>query len=139
MADLKGFRELTAKLDQLKRSVRNRILRKAVTAAAGIVVNAAKAACPVETGQLRKSIGKRIKTYRRTGVVVGIVGPRTGFKNATTGRNPTKYSHLVEFGSATSAAKPFLRPAFDGNQSACLQKMAEVIEQELEQEARKAA
>lgn len=76
---------------------------------------------------LKKSIGQKVKTYK-SGVVVGIVGPRKGFraeigKRVRKGKksnvgdpiyaDPVNYAHLVELGTKHSKAQPFLRPALE--------------------------
>lgn len=83
----------------------------------------------VITGLLRLSIGRRIRHYPTSGVVVAIVGPRTGFRRVgrrkvalkglmgkmikhgkvdkntgkTRMRIPSKYAHLVEKGTRPHA------------------------------------
>jgi len=79
-----------------------------------------------------------VKTYRASGVSVGISGPRVGFLEIlANGRrvDPVKYAHIVEFGRAAVlprnvralsdgadfvaakakayAGEPFMRPTFD--------------------------
>lgn len=120
----------------LKKSMRNKILRKAIRQASKATTKAAKANAPVDTGLLRKSIGSKIKTYK-SGVVVAIIGPRTGYRRAVDRsgrrvklidvsrksapvdaeiRNPVNYAHLIELGTVTSAPRPFLRPALQQTQ-----------------------
>ena len=94
------------------------------------VVQTAKANAPVESGLLRKSIGRVTRSYKRGFHKVAVVGPRAGFhgmvamkiKGVVVGkpkkRNPLHYAHLVEYGhvgrdGAWVAAKPFIRPAYD--------------------------
>lgn len=109
---LTGQQQLFGKLDGLKGSLQRKILRRAVTDAAKVVRDRAKANVPIQSGLLRKSIGTKIKTYK-TGVVVAIIGARTGFKREVTVkgprgsytqlRNPVYYAHLVEFGTKPHA------------------------------------
>lgn len=87
------------------------------------VVATAKSLAPAETGLLRETIGVRYRQYRRSRTTFGSVGPRTRMgRNVTRTSglglkyevysNPTKYAHLVEFGTVRTAAKPFLRPSY---------------------------
>lgn len=117
---LKGFAEVVQTLNGLKQSMRGRILRKAVTKAVQPITKDAKARAPVEDGYLKKSIGYRIQSYKKSGAVVGVIGPRTGYKkNRKTGKReltalgkklqketykrPTYYAHLVEMGTQPHA------------------------------------
>lgn len=159
---LLGHRQLMHALRQFKPSVRRRIMRPAMRKAARIIVRDAKALAPKETGLLKRSIGMRMRVSGKTGNILVVIGPRHGFGAKVTRdpkgklvslhtrkrqsqyagaetvyRNPTKYAHLVEFGSAPhvqagklkrlgdrmvarvrhpgAPAKPFLRPALQRN------------------------
>lgn len=88
--------------------------RRALTKAGRRIVKVAKTRVPKRTGQLKKSLGQKGKTYKDT--VVVIVGPRTGYAiTDETGKrhDPAKIAHLVERGTAKAPAHPFLRPAYD--------------------------
>lgn len=118
-AKLEGVEKAIHSLDGLGRTLRNKILRKAVNASARIMLKAARSLAPRGTGLLKKSLGVRIKTYQKSGAVVAIIGPRTGFKKTrqgktltafgkkmkASGQNPTKYVHLIEFGRAEVRVK----------------------------------
>src|SRR5687768_6309872 len=92
------------RLVQLKRTTRNKILRKAARAGARIVQKAAKAEAPRgATGALAASQGVRIATNRRTGAVYAVVGPRRRYTRKKRGKilsqgAPTKIAHLIEGG-----------------------------------------
>lgn len=129
-----GLGDVFRKLDGVKNALRNRILRAAVGDGMKVVLDAAKAGAPRDSGLLRRSLGRRVKVYRNSGVVVGIVGPRTGFKEAvatkrgrTVTRNATKYAHLVELGTRRMAARPFLGPAWGSSARAAAAAIAERI------------
>ncbi len=103
-------KDLLARLDGMKRAVRTRVLRKAIGAGTKIILKVAKSLVPKESGLLRKSLGRKVKVYRNSGIAVGIVGPRKGFRQDVTrskGKwfpvtaisDPIKYAHLVEFGT----------------------------------------
>lgn len=157
--ELVGLKEALKALDGLSRTVRNKALRPAMTEASKLVQGAARALVPVgETGMLKKSLDRKVKTYRGSGVVVGIVGPRTGLagarkggkrltafgrKIAALGVNPGKYAHLVEGGhrmvghrpglvaAGAVRPRPFLRPAFERSREQAVAVIARRIAAEL--------
>lgn len=147
-AKIEGVDELVKQLrDELPKRMQGKILRKAIADGSKLVLKTAKQKVPVgETGMLKRSLGRRVKVYRNSGKVLGIVGPRTGFKKTKAGRtrtalgekfqqahvNPTKYAHLVELGTRHSAPKPFLRPALDNNKEAVKAIFAKTIKDGLE-------
>lgn len=133
---LEGADQIIARLGNVSRAVKNKLLRKSVNAATMAPYKASRANAKnvvsqvaagdelgqamKSTGTLAKSIGRKVKIYRESGVAVGIVGPRQGFRRTVTlksGRqlvmDPVKYSHLVELGTRRSRAKPFLRTAWE--------------------------
>lgn len=128
-----GLQKVFKKLEGLNRTVRGKLIRKAIDRGTVGMLKTARQLAPVETRLLKKSLGRRIKLYRTSGNVVAVIGPRKGFKRKVrvpvfdkSGkrvrgktreqvRDPRHYTHLVEFGTEHSAAKPFLRPAFDRN------------------------
>lgn len=155
-----GLAPLMTRLAALRQTERSKILRKAVNACSGVVLNAAKALAPRNSGLLKRSLGRRIRTYRRTGRVVGVVGPRTNMKSAVTLKsgatrwaNPTRYAHLAEFGRGPvrvkkarflsdgrivfgkavgpAAAVPFLRAAWFTNRVRCADLMGKIVGTEL--------
>lgn len=148
-AKITGVKELTATLSGLARAVRNKILRKMMGEAGKVVLKRAKQLVPRETGLLKKSLGRKVKLYRNSGVGVAVVGPRTGPKfrqtvTRTKGRwfprtaisSPTKYAHLVEGGTGHSPARPFLAPAV-GQHQTILEAMGKAMAAGLEAAAKK--
>ena len=79
-AKIEGLEPLLATLDGLKRSVQKTIIRRAVDAAGKVVLDSIRPLVPTDTGLLQKSMGRKVVVGRRSGVVLAIVGPRTGFK-----------------------------------------------------------
>lgn len=123
--DVLGDKALLKKLARFSGGVQRRIVRRPLSAALTPINKAAKRFAPVRTGALKKSIGKKVKMYRK-GAVWGGVGPRVGEQyvvvEQVTGaggetrakrNNPSNYAHLVEFGQEGAPARPFLRPALD--------------------------
>lgn len=140
--------------DELPKRLQNKILKKAVNDGCKLIRKTARQKVAVgETGLLKKSIGTKIVVKRSTGRVIGIVGPRTGYKSKkvkgqrkkvrtitklgeefkAAGVDPVRYAHLVEKGTKHSAAKAFLRPALDNNLGAVKEIFARTIKDGLEQ------
>lgn len=134
------FAKLASDLNAIGKAVLKQ-RKKAVTAGARIVLNAAKSFAPKRTGLLRKSLGQKVKLYGGE-TAVAIIGPRTGFRKklvrlgsktaiatskkgqkllAAGGKeewaDPAKYAHLQELGTAHSPAHTFMRPALDTTRS----------------------
>lgn len=76
-------------------------VRAAVTKAATDVQAAAQAAAPVDTGNLRASIGTDVTDAG--GVVAAEIGPTAN------------YGAFVEFGTSRMAPHPYMGPALDAN------------------------
>jgi HK97 gp10 family phage protein len=98
-------------------------------------------------GALKKSIGHKVRVYKRA--VVAIVGPRDGFREriGTVSRgknkgkpiynNPSKYAHLVELGTRHSKAQPFLRPAAEYGATVTASMLRDYVKYEIGAEAAK--
>ena len=119
-------------LDKLADSVGESVLRSAGYAGAKIFMDEAKILAPVGTGTLRnniivkraeeKSEGAEKQTY--------VVTVRAGKFNT---EGDAFYWRFVEFGTARSAARPFMRPAFESMKNAAIdamrQRMADRIKE----------
>lgn len=143
---IEGDRELARALDALGGKV-NQIVKPAVNAALTPINKAAKRNVAVDMGLLKRSIGKVVKVYKRSGVIYGAVGARTGSQFSAPDRQqnrvriPKNYAHLVELGTIDKAARPFLRPALDANRTTSFgivkQKTIQGIERQAAREARR--
>lgn len=112
---LEGADDLIAHLIALQKGVRNQVLRTALQKGARPVWLAARRYIRKKTGELRKSIGTRMRHYRKGHVWVIVIGTRSRksrqhppgsfFKNFVRGYDPARYGHVVERG-----AKPHLIP-----------------------------
>lgn len=120
-SQIEGVNDLGLALGKLKKKVQQTIGLEAVAIALTPVAESARrhARNSRDTGNLEESIGLKLKGYARKSRVFGIVGPRHGFKKKDPSgkgyRIASKYGHLVEFGTSHSAAKPFMRPAWQEN------------------------
>ena len=148
---LAGEKELKRMLESLPRKMSGPVVRRALREGAKPILAAARAAAPIsddkDPGLLRKSMspgrGIRIKTYRRTGVTLAVIGP---------GWPLGAHGHLIESGTklrktkqkpkpglsrGIGPAKPFLRPAFDANVGLAKKIIAGVMARGLAAAARK--
>ena len=139
--DPREFIAIGKKLKQLGGPVANRIVKRAANYAMTPIPMAAKRKVPVKHGLLKKSIGKKSKFYKQNGVATCIVGPRTGYGEMINGKNhdPAMYGYVVEQGSKTAPAQPFLRPALYENKELILQRYKENALLNIEKEAKKLA
>ena len=158
-----GLPELRVKLRALPGNVQKRIMRPAVNFALTPMNAKAKRNCPVDTGILKSSIGKKIKQYVNSGTTWGAIGVRKGFavnvgKAGGTIRigkkdvfvaeshNPRAYVHLVEFGHVLRRKKKgptvgyvkgsrFLTRAYEATKDEALRRLAVKIEKGIAKEA----
>ncbi|HUU35196.1 MAG TPA: HK97-gp10 family putative phage morphogenesis protein [Vicinamibacterales bacterium] len=150
---LSGHKELQRKLARLSAVAQRKVVRPAVNAALVPINKEAKRRCPVgqrgkrgtlgklraggersKPGALKRSIGRKVKTYSATGTVWGGVGPRKEYAD-----DPGRRVHWVEFGRPAHGvpAQPFLRPALDTKRGEALGILGTRIRQGIEKEARK--
>lgn len=139
---IEGLDDVVKRMLEAPSKVERYVAAAAVRAAAKPVINRARSLLPTKrdgsTGQLRKSIGVRVKRYK--GAVWAGVGPRPGFKavKRTTRdgkpvyHNPTQIAHLVERGTSRARARPFLRPAIDGTRNEQFSSFARKAEESFE-------
>ena len=143
---MRGIEEMTKNLEQLGTRVALRGPAAAVRAGGAVIVKEMRRRAPVETGSLKKSLGQRVKTYRRSKTVTAIVGARSKRYETTKGRrNPAYYAHLIELGVSPHRlgkrghhpgfrGRPFMRSAWDAAapraREAAIVKMKQVFEKE---------
>lgn len=130
---LKGGRAMIRRLEQLPNRIQRKVARQAVSAALTPLNKEIKRQTPQETGQLKRSIGKKIKTYRNNGVIWGAVGVRSGFRKVIDGkpRDPRRYAHVVE------ARTGFMRRSFDTTRTKVISILGQKLGSGIEREARK--
>jgi HK97 gp10 family phage protein len=95
-------RKVRRMLKELPDRIERKVLRQAIGPATTPAVKAAKRLAPRDSGLLKKSIAKKIKTYKKTNTAVSIVGPKKDVVEVINGKNkrPSKYAHLVEGGTS---------------------------------------
>lgn len=106
--DKRDLAQLDRSLRLLGKNVYDKQVGQAANAAMKLMVSAARRHVPIRHGVLKKSLGTRVKRYRRNRVVyvgMGPQGTKTGVKYFVAHRtgleyvNPVNYAHLVEFGT----------------------------------------
>jgi HK97 gp10 family phage protein len=126
--DTSQLQDLVDRLVQVDRKAARGAIKKGVGEVTKLVLAAAKKKVPTRTGQLRKSLGRLVKSTKDGKAVFGVVKPRAGvwaadapglvgrrvtrrgkarvfvqkFKTTFQGKpvNPVYYAHLVEYGRA---------------------------------------
>lgn len=165
---LEGVSGVLKSLEFLEKKTADKIRRKFVSKFTSMLAKAVKQKVPkledinvamkafgvssgYSGGQLKKAIGRKVKTYRKTRTTFGVVGARTGYKiqvgKRTRGKNkgkpvfinPTQYFHLAEYGTRHSAARPSLRPSFDALKGQAKPMLTQIAREEIERDAAKVA
>jgi HK97 gp10 family phage protein len=141
---LEGGKDLERRLKKLGEKVYRKVTKQAVGAAATPVVKAAKANVETDSGLLKKSLGKKVVTFKKTQTVAAIVGARRSVEGNVRGkvRKPSRYAHLVEKGHIDEhgnhiPAEPFLRPALEQSGAKAMDLMQNKLAAGLEKEAKK--
>lgn len=104
---LEGAKELEKQFKSLEPKIAKKLVRQSLRKAAKPILAAARTKCPVDTGELKKSIKIRAMKRRKNsfGVLIG-----TALKWFV---GDAFYGAFVEFGTSKMSARPFMRPAFD--------------------------
>lgn len=133
-----GIAEMRRKLKKMGDRTQRKFVRRALTAGTTPIVRDIRKNTPKETGNLKASIGRRMKSYP-SGIIVAVLGARWP-KGA--------HGHLLEFGttqrphpitgtSGIMPARPFMRPAVDRNRSKFARLFGGKLGAEIEREARR--
>lgn len=119
---VEGLTALDRQLHSLPVSVAGRALTASVRAGARIVKEAVRDKAPVHTGALRDNLylaNERTGSDAEKTVLVGIRNRKT------------YYWRFVEFGTRKMAARPFLRPAFDGCEHEAVDAITDKLDQRI--------
>lgn len=148
---IEGADELIAALRRVAPALQKRYLKKAQNENGKQLLRLVKGRTPKRSGQLKRSLGRKVKVYRESGVVVALVGARQGFRIQggirTRGRkkgqphfiNPTKYLHLVELGTTHSQARRMINSSLAEMRSAIKANLTEAMQRALGAAAAKEA
>ena len=149
--DKQSLRNVMAALEKLPKEFQKSAEKAVLRAGGKPILKAAKAKVPVDTGNLKKSLGISVHANKQ-GWISARVGPRKGFKSAKslTGRGRVRavkgkrgtwqerkmadaqeISWYVETGTPHSPAKPFIRPAIDEAANQVVDAMAAGLDKHL--------
>lgn len=132
-SELQGVRELSRKLDALARNVRGSALRKAAHAAVKPIVADARERIPVnKVNELHKTYKGRLVSpgfaKRSIKAVVKLSrDARAVFARIGVKREAFYAVNFVELGTSKMPRQPWLRPAFEAQQSNALRRFADVL------------
>ncbi len=133
---LTGDKKLVKKFENLKKRAKKTAFRAATRAGGSVLRKQLKKDAPKDTGQLKRSVHVRVKTYPAKGVYVAVAGIKKDAKNKDTGRNPANYLHLIELGQVGGKVEGthFMKKASAKSEKAAentfKKKAAEAIERE---------
>lgn len=124
--------DLLKALKKFPDNIQKNVMTGAVRAAAKPIVSAARANVPVDSGNLKKSIGTVKRKSRDKTKIRFSVTPRKG------GKYDGWYGHMLEFGTSKMAAQPFMRPAFENQDDQSIEEAKKYIAKKIDQEIEKA-
>lgn len=129
--EIEGLSELLAGLQELPKATGTNVQKRTLTKAADLFQNDAEARAPVRTGTLQRSVtvGPKLSSRQRS------ITKKESKVEIYTGPGALVQAITNEFGTAHSAAQPFMRPAWDGNKIQAL----EGVKDDLSEEIKKAA
>jgi len=104
--DLHGFDDLEKSLGKFSERLERQLALGALRAGGRVIIKFAKQNVPIDDGVLKKSFMTKAGRFSPGREILLQVGTKGGKKFAW-------YAHMVEFGTATTKAQPFFRPAFD--------------------------
>lgn len=153
---IEGVPALLRKLDRLEKSEARKANRAALTAATKDVLKALRAATPRgKTKRLKKSIGRKLKTYKGAARAVAVIGPRIGSHAGYHGHlverghkivppknRRLKTSTLVRLAATDHASRlvpphPFLEPVYDAHKKTIPAQYAAELKKRIESAAQK--
>lgn len=130
-----GFADLDKALAELPKATARNVLKRTLRKAGEPIAEKARRLAPVDTGQLRDSIAVSPKIRNKVGsaefaAVMRAGGTRSEARQALiaarrasgpgsfevmyVGPTALPHAHMMEFGTSTLSAQPFMRPAWDG-------------------------
>lgn len=138
---LRGFRELERALSELPKATGKNVLRRVARGALQPMAEKARGLAPKDKGDLAASIQV---SERRTKRVARInrFDKNTGVEMAmgpVSGDAVLNYATFVEFGTIDTAAKPYMRPAFDSGKNGMLDYVVTNLGREIDKAATRLA
>ncbi|HCI6749243.1 TPA: HK97 gp10 family phage protein [Klebsiella variicola subsp. variicola] len=123
--DFKDLEALANDLQALSKAENRKVLSAATRAGANVIRDEARKRAPRKTGKLKRNIvtmGRRSQHPNEavSGVHIRGRNPKTGNSDNTMKASDPKnsfYWRFLEMGTSKMAARPFIRPAFEGRMS----------------------
>jgi HK97 gp10 family phage protein len=154
-----GLKELNAGLAQLKKSTQAGVLTRVLKKAAKPIADKAKDLAPVETGELKNSIGLTVvrSTAGKSAYAAAMKAGASRSDAAQAARDanradagqsakanvlvgtPLWRAHFAEFGTRKTPAHPFLGPALRSQEKMTIGIIKETLVKEIEATARRVA
>lgn len=130
--NMEAFRGIEEALEGL-RTVRTRktALQRGMMRAAEPMAEIARGLAPVHEGHLVKSIGVGTKLTRRQAALFKEADEGKGDVTVFAGAGGTPAAVQQEFGNIHHGPHPFMRPAWDQDSRAMLQRLAEMVREEI--------
>lgn len=136
MIKVEGLADLQEKLKELGDELtQQKKLRSAARKAFKPVLEAAKSKVPVATGVLRDSIVIASVSPKESVAAVGLKIKKT--KTDDPRQDASWRWHFIEMGTRFKAARPFLRPALDGNAQAVVSGLTGILQKQIQKAIRK--
>lgn len=141
MATIKitGLKELKKDLKKLGEKKALNIMTSALRAGANEISKTAKKKVPIDSGDLKRSIGVTKRKTPKT-MVRFTVSPRVNQRATVSGRkrtlNQANYALNVEYGTRFQIAQPFMRPTFDQLGQNVTNAITKKVAQRIEKEAK---
>lgn len=136
--DVRGLQGVEDALAQAGPKFARKAVRKGLSAAADVVLEAVKARTPVlvkgtpqrRPGELRDAMTKKIRMSPKEESGEVIIGAE--YKKEDGSQSPGVYDKFVEFGSVHNEMKPHMRPGFDESKDAALDAFVAVATEAVE-------
>ena len=130
------FGGIPEKLEQLAPKLARTALRRAVSKAGDLWVSEMKAKVPVDSGDLRDAIKKKVTTTKRGNAISAKVSVGAAWdgksRKADSDQQPAVYGMILEFGSKKMVSKPWMRPVFDATASTVVEIVADTLREDLD-------
>lgn len=118
---VEGIDQAIMNLHALGNAVGKKIGQKAMNKALDPMLKQARMGIQKDTGFSQKAIAKKVKFYKNTGIVLGLIGADSKFKtfkySDKTGKThyhrPSKILHFLEFGTKKMQGSRFLTRAYN--------------------------
>lgn len=124
--------KLLKALAQFPQNIQKNVLTGAIRAGCKPILDEAKRNVPIDSGNLKKSMGiiKR-KSKDKTKVRFSVTPRRKG-------KYDGYYAHMIEFGTSKQVAQPFMRPAFENQDNQSIEASKEYLAKRIDKEVEKA-